>query len=473
MKRQLNTIRFFLAAAFLVMGMQEMSAQCDSWEKHPQGKDEALKIHSLYRDKFKEKKYEEAFPLWEEVFKYVQVPEGAKKRHFEDGIVMYVYFAKNEKDKAKKKEYLDKMNALYEQMAKCTGEDASDLGWQGYYLYANGYGYSESYKIFEKSLDLGKDAPPPMIMAYMSSIAIYFNKNKTAGFDDQYLLNLYERLKTICEKNKSSKDAASYAKNWIEVEKQFASAAHIFGCEYWVAKLQPESKKYWQNADSLKTMASKLSEKCGKDNELYKEIYKQYRTLMIDVEKIRQGEILKSDTATVYSKILAYRILAEIDTANAADYKSKESALMPEFANSSKEWVDNKTRGEDIYRYAFLLYREGNFSAARNYCRITSKFLPNWGDPYILVGTMYASSGPRCSADGTGFDAQICVWPAIDEWSRAKSIDPSVAEEANRLIGKYSIFMPTKTELAQRGINPGTSYTIPCWIQVTTTARGI
>jgi hypothetical protein len=41
------------------------------------------------------------------------------------------------------------------------------------------------------------------------------------------------------------------------------------------------------------------------------------------------------------------------------------------------------------------------------------------------------------------------------------------------LIGKYSVFMPTKTELAQRGIAPGSSFTIPCWIQVTTTARGI
>ena len=473
MKRQLNTIRFFLAAAFLVMGMQDISAQCDSWEKHPKGAEEAKKLHVLYRDKMKEKKYEEAFPLWEDLFKYVQIPLPAKKTHFNDGIEMYVYFAKAEKDKTKKKEYLDKMNALYEQMAKCNGEDATDLGWQAFYLYANGYGYAEAYKIFEKSLELGKDSPPAMIMVYMSSIAIHFNKNKTAGFSDQDILNLYERFKTICEKNKSSKDAANYAKYWIEVEKQYSLAPHIFGCDYWVAKLQPEVKKNWQNADSLKIIALKLSEKCGKENELYKEANGQYRTLMIDVEKQRQGEILKSDTTTVYSKILAYRILADIDKANESEYKSKESALMPEFAASTKEWVDNKTRGEDIYRYAFKLYEEGNFSQARNYCRLTSKLLPNWGEPYILVGTMYASSGPRCSANGTGFDAQICVWPAIDEWSMAKAVDPSKADKANQLIAKYGAFMPTKTELAQRGINPGTPYTVPCWIQVTTTARGI
>jgi hypothetical protein len=454
--------------------MQDISAQCDSWEKHPRGAEEAKKLHVLYRDKIKEKKYEEAFPLWEDLFKYVQIPLPAKKTHFNDGIEMYVYFAKAEKDKTKKKEYLDKMNALYEQMAKCNGEESYDLAWQCYYLYANGYDKTVAYKIGERSLELGKDAPTPMVMAFMSDMAINtFHKNKVEGFDDQYLVNLYEKFKTIAEKNKSSKDAANYAKYWSDVEKLFAQVPNIFGCDYWVAKLQPEVKKNWQNVDSLKIIYSKLSEKCGKDNELYKEVYGQYRTLLIDVEKERQGAILQSDTATVYSKILAYRILADLDTINEADYKTKETALMPDFATSTKEWVDNKTRGEDIYRYAFKLYEEGNFSQARNYCRLTSKLLPNWGEPYILVGTMYASSGSRCSANGTGFDAQICVWPAIDEWSMAKAVDPSKADKANQLIAKYGAFMPTKTELAQRGINPGAPYTVPCWIQVTTTARGI
>ena len=220
MRSQFNKIRFYFAAAFLVLSMQNINAQCDSWEKHPKGAEEAKKLHVLYRDKIKEKKYDEAFPIWEDLFKYVQIPLPAKKTHFNDGIEMYVQLAKAEKDKTKKREYLDKMNALYDQMAKCLGEDAGDLGWQGYYLYANGYGYPESYKIFEKSLELGKDAPPAMIMVYMSAIAINFNKNKVAGYDDQYLLNLYDKFKTITEKNKASKDAANYNKYWAEVEKQ-------------------------------------------------------------------------------------------------------------------------------------------------------------------------------------------------------------------------------------------------------------
>ncbi len=441
MKRLVKNLMKFTAIAVFGLGLNSAAiAQCDSWEKHPEGAEKAKEQHVIYRDKIKEKKTDEAYAIWQELFKYVQIPLPAKKTHFLDGIDFYVGFAKAEKDKAKKKEHLEKVIALYDHMAECLGEDAVDRAFQGYYMYANSYGYSEAYKVFEKSMELGKDAPPAMNMVYMSAIAVYFYKNKKDGFDAEYMVNLYERFKEILEKNQNGKDAASYKKYWAELEKQYSQIPDIFGCDYWVAKLQPEIKKNWENADSLKDFAAKLVEKCGKENDIYQETWARYRFLIIDIEKERQGKILESDTSTVYSKILAYRILAELDTVNAEDYKEKEWALHPDLANSDKEWVDNDTRGKAVYRYAFKLYKQGNFSGARTYCRATNKLLPNWGDPYILVGTMYASSGPRCSpsTNGTGFDAQVCVWPAIDEWLKAKAVDPSIADEANRLIAKYS-----------------------------------
>jgi hypothetical protein len=476
MKHQIKNIMKIAAVALFGFGLQQnVAAQCESWEKYPNGAEEAKKQHVLYRDKFKEKKYEEAYQIWEELFKYVQIPLPAKGTHFSDGAEMCFAFAKAEKDKAKKTEWIEKAIALYDQNAQCNGEDATSRAYQAYYMYANGYDAMKAYKIFEKSMELAKDAPPPMIMVYMSAIAVHFHKNKVEGFDDKYMLDLYEKFKTITEKNEKGKDGANYLKYWAELEKQYAQIPNIFGCEYWTAKLEPEIKKYWEIADSLKPLASKLAEKCGKDSELYKDTWARYRFLIIDTEKERLNLVIKADTSTVYSKILSYRILAELDTENAEEYKEKEWALHPDLANSGKEWVDNDTRGKAVYRYAFKLYKEGNFSGARTYCRATSKFLPNWGDPYILVGTMYASSGARCSpaTNGTGFDAQVCVWPAIDEWVKARTVDPSAAEEANRLIGKYTAFMPSKTELLQRNIPEGSSFTVPCWIQQATVARGI
>jgi hypothetical protein len=470
---KLTRIAAIAIVAFTVVNT--VNAQCDSWEKHPQGAEEAKRQHVLYRDKFKEKKYDEAYPIWLELFKTVKIPTPAKTTHFMDGAEMSFYFAKNEKDPAKKKEWVEKAVELYDQNAACNGEDAVNRSFQAYYMYANGYDQLKAYKVFEKSMEIGKETPPAMNLIYMAAIAVAQYRAKNPDFNADYMRNLYDRFKKIVENNQKSKDSASYNKYWVETEKQYSQIPEIFGCDYWVEKYTPLFKSQYDNADTLKFMASKLADKCGKDNVFYKEIWARYRSLNVDKEIARQKEIIAADSSSVFTKIQANRALMELDSANEESYKEKVNTLIPELLNSKKEWADNQTLGTEIYRFAFGLYKAGNFSQARTYCRTASKYRPNWGDPYILVGTMYASSGSRCSpaTNGTGFDAQVCVWPAIDEWSKAKAVDPSAAEEANRLIGKYSAFMPSKSDLLQRQIAPGSSFTVGCWIGQTTVARGI
>jgi len=83
---------------------------------------------------------------------------------------------------------------------------------------------------------------------------------------------------------------------------------------------------------------------------------------------------------------------------------------------------------------------------------------------------MYASSGPLCGP-GTGFDSQRVTWVAIDQWNKAKSIDPSVSAEANKLINRYTQYMPTRADIFQRSIKEGSTYKVPCWIQENTKVR--
>ena len=87
-----------------------------------------------------------------------------------------------------------------------------------------------------------------------------------------------------------------------------------------------------------------------------------------------------------------------------------------------------------------------------------------------MIGRLYASSGPLCGP-GRGWDSQIVVWPAIDMWNKAKRVDPSVAGEANKWIGRYSKFMPTMEDIFQRGLKVGDTYRVPCWIQENTKIR--
>ena len=111
-----------------------------------------------------------------------------------------------------------------------------------------------------------------------------------------------------------------------------------------------------------------------------------------------------------------------------------------------------------------------NFVSARKYAREAAKLKSSWGEPYILIGKLYASSGPLCGP-GHGWDSQIVTWPAIDNFQYAKKIDPSVAGEANKWINTYSQYMPNREDIFQRSIKEGSSFKVKCWINENTTVR--
>ncbi|MBT8228677.1 MAG: hypothetical protein KJO50_00350, partial [Bacteroidia bacterium] len=99
----------------------------------------------------------------------------------------------------------------------------------------------------------------------------------------------------------------------------------------------------------------------------------------------------------------------------------------------------------------------------------SAKYAPESGEPYLLIGKLYASSGPLCGP-GRGWDSQIVTWPAIDMWEKAKK-DPLVADEANKLIRTYWKYMPKKEDIFQRTIKAGSVFKVGCWINRNTTVR--
>jgi len=110
------------------------------------------------------------------------------------------------------------------------------------------------------------------------------------------------------------------------------------------------------------------------------------------------------------------------------------------------------------------------FSKAREYALKAAELKPNWGEPYLIIGRLYASSGPLCGP-GTGFDSQVVVWVALDMWNKAKSLDPAAAPEANRFIRRYAQYMPSKEDIFQRNLKEGGTFRVPCWIQRNTVIR--
>lgn len=130
--------------------------------------------------------------------------------------------------------------------------------------------------------------------------------------------------------------------------------------------------------------------------------------------------------------------------------------------------VDPKKQAVDYYRMAIYNQKLGRLSTAKSLALKAASLRKGWGDPYILVATVYAQADGTCGANV--FEKKAVYWAAIDKLNYAKSIDGDVAGKANRLINAYKGQIPAKNVSFQLSHNQGEKYTIGCWINETITA---
>jgi tetratricopeptide (TPR) repeat protein len=476
-----SLLKFGSALSLTVLMAGQVSAQCESWEAYPNGVESAKEKHVVYRDLFKSKKYAEAFPIWEELFATVKIPLPAKSTHFSNGITMYKTFAKDEKDKTKKEEFLKKMMDLYEEKAGCLGETAKDRAWEGYYIYSARGSSETAIEMFEKSIELGKNDAPNMIFVPMTQLTIYLFQKKHPKFTADYMRALHIQLKGIAEHNikNNAKEGEKYKAKWEKVEAEFAKiGGAIWGCDFFVDQNKPkfdaDKTNMEQNAEILKI----IKKKCGTDNVFYIEVLAIYQPYADSVEYERlktEFEGLCNLNKGKFREMESRKFKKAGDEDASNKYKAEafewyEKSLADPITTECE--TTNEDKGQLAYRIAYRYFGKGSYSKARSLCYKAAEFKSGWGEPYMLIGNMYASSGKRCSGGtGTGWDAQVVAWAAMDMWTKAKSVDSSVASKANSSIAKYKKYLPTKGNIFQRGLKEGGSYKVGCWIGATTTIR--
>ena len=464
-----NLILFFLFFSQLVF------AQCPDWTNFPSGEQDAKTLHILYRDKFKVKNYKEAYPLWDSLYRFVKLPLPNRFTHFNDGVEMLLEFVKKETDSLKRIVLINKISEVYNDNLNCNGLNSSTLSWKAYHLQGFNYNNDSIFNYLTQAIRIGGKNVLPMTLSQMTRLTVYFYKTNKFGFDSQFMLEQYASIKEIVEFNSTKKDSSRYNYYWKDVELQYEGIKEIFGCDWFKSKYQEDFIKNTEDLACLKEIRSNISNNCGEEDSFY--LLLNSRIFELKKKEVLQSEqkILDSDTSSIYRKIIALRTIIEYDSTSPVKFNELELSLYKELSFSENEWVDDITRSKLIYRYAYKLFENGDFVSARYYCRKSSSFNQNWGEPYILVGIMYASSGFKCSpsTNGLGFDAQVCVWVAIDEWNIAQTVDRDYVNKAVELIRNYSKFLPSRSELAQRDIKEGTSFKVECWIQQLTRARGL
>jgi tetratricopeptide (TPR) repeat protein len=408
----------------------------------------------IYRDFLRAGEWDKAFELWKEVYNVAPAADGRRNTVYADGIRFYEYYYSQTQDTALQSAYVDTIFSIYDEIDRCYPEGgyvkarkAFDL----FYKYRERASKEEIYEMFKAAIDEdGLDVPDFVVNPFASLLVTLYDQGKMdqeEAYKYQDLLRrriekgLEECSGTGCERWEIIQEYAPVRLEYFETVEGF------YPCEYYIDKYYQDFLDNPQDCDVVRTVYSRLQwGQCPKANEKFQEV-------------IRVGK---------------ERCRPEAGPADSA-YTALRNANYNEAIQAFQQAIGEEDEVEKKADYALLIAKIyevhlRNFPKAREWALKAAEIRSNWGEPYMLIGRLYASSGPLCGP-GRGWDSQVVTWPAIDMWKKAKRVDPNVRAEANKLIAQYSQFMPNREDVFIRNLKAGQSFFVGCWIQRSTTIR--
>ena len=431
---------------------------CRTFSQLGNRSEEALTAFVLYKDQVKMGNFEEAYPLWKQAFSLAPKADGRKTYHYDDGVKIYAHMYNKATSEEEKTMWVDSVKYLYNRRKMCYGDEAvlsAREGFDMYYTFKKSVSDSYILDLFKVASDsLDQEIPYYAINPFSAMLVnMMGDKSIESSVASKYALRLLDAIEygneacgTECE---PWKIINGYAPERLEALEGYPD---FYPCEYYREKYYPEFLANKTDCEIIEKVGIRLRRGgCSLEGEELQAISEAYKANCKSVNTIAKGPL--SEAYTFYRNGEYANAIAKFD-----EYLSTETDL------------EKKAKTQLIV--AKIYYRDiKNFPKARKYAREAASSKPNWGEPYILIGKLYASSGPICGP-GTGWDSQIVTWPAIDKWQYARKIDPSVAGEANKLINTYAKYMPAIEEVFSRpNVTEGGPFYVGCWIKENTTVR--
>ena len=407
----------------------------------------------LYRDDIKNKNYTSAFEYWQQVYKEAPAADGKRNTVFTDGVFFFERLARGAEDEETKQKYVNKMFELYDEMEDCypSGDNAeARKAFDLFFKFPELSTPDDLYNMFKKAVDEGGEEAEYFILNPFTSLLV--DQYEAGKISQEEAFSYQEKVRNRLEKGLEECEGKNceywdIISNYVPLRLEaFEVYQGFYDCDYYYDKYYTEFVNNPEDCEIIRTVYSRLKwGGCTMNDEKYKALLDSANENCVEKNSLKAAYAALREAN--YSE--AIKIFKEVE--------SKEE-------NPEEKAIINLLIAKVYYVHL------KSFSKARDYARIAAKQKPNWGEPYLLIGRLYASSGPLCGP-GRGWDSQIVVWPAIDKWKYAKSIDPSAAAEANKWINQYSQYMPNVEDIFIRGLSEGQSFRVPCWIQENTTIR--
>ena len=398
---------------------------------------------SLYREYARNKNYNMAIGYWKIVFD--ECPKASKNIYI-DGAKMYRDFIDNTDDQQRKNELCDTLMLIYDRRIQYYKEVGKVRGYQGAdllkYRRNDGIQYvQQGYDYLKQSLELKEEdaskAVLPMLLS--ASITLYKDGKLTA----QQTIEDYIQISSIIDimiKDKPGDNILPTLKQ--SLDDNFVNEGPG-DCNTLIEYFTEEYKTKKADPAFLTMLTNLLSARGCTDSDLYFTAIKDLYSLAPSAESAVKIAIYARDRGNNDETIeyFNHAIELETDATKVADYDLGIAVAYQKLSDKVK---------------------------AREFALKAAGAREGFGDPYIFIGQLYADSKNECSKEKL---PNAIYWAAVDKFMKAKAVDPSVEERANKLIATYSPYFPDKEKAFFENILEGSTYTIGCWINESTKVR--
>ncbi len=446
MKRKLLFVMLMFGIVFPYTNVQAQTDQSES------DSIECLKNFSLYSLSYKKKMYDYAIQPWRQMFKNCP---STTVRIYSDGISLYEHYIAKEKDAVRKEGLIDTVLMIYDQRIQYFGDHEK---------------YPEGWILGRKGLDIvryRRNQPEALHAAYDCFNASY--QKLSLSMEPLVALNWLQTSNTLREKELVTPDEflgvylnvddilGNYIKNESDEGKISMFNKISSTC------VQILSNSGFDNCDQLENSMTLRYEAVKEDPAAVGRILRLLNNLectegVLFSKAAEQNYNLEPSDMAAY--FLAKLFVKKGDYEKAKHYYNEALSATQDDENKSKWYYE-------LALITFSYDKDG--PKAREMAYKSIQFNQSWGKPYILIGNIYAQESKNYGSND--FEHKTVYWVALDQYKKAKNIDPQCSSEAEKQINLYSQYMPDKETGFFHGIQEGQSYTVGSWINEETVVR--
>jgi len=361
-----------------------------------------------------------------------------------NGTKIYDELQEKETDAAKKKEYQDRVLALYDERVKYFNDEADVMNrkaFQAYkYLKDDKARYQELYDLFEKTFELnGDDVMVNNLVAYMDVIRRY----RAAGgsLTDDQVLEKYGRTMAILDKNVADYEKAGKSTESLEKNRDFINrmltGMVTMDCAFIEEKIGPALEADPTDlALAKRIIALSLTYNCSKS------------PIFLTAAQTVQAQ---EPTYSV-AKIIAIKY----DAAKDYDEANKYYAEALELAET------NEQKAEIHYGLANHYRARGMKSNSRASALAAVSADPSMKEAYKVIGDLYMMSYDDCRQGVSKVDDRAVFLAAYDMYAKAGD---------RRSMANAEKQFPSMEEIFELSLKEGQEIKLGCWINTTVTLK--